>query len=75
MATVDLRGLSGGEPLRKTQEALSNLPSGSPVQVVGDDAENARIIKELLSEKGILYQEFKVDNSDWVLYFNIPVKP
>lgn len=71
MATVDLRGLSGGEPLQKTQQALSSLPSGSPVQVVGDDAENARIVKKLLSEKGILYQEFKVDNQDWVLYFNV----
>lgn len=70
MPTVDIRGLSGGEPLRKTQEALSALPSGSAVQVVGDDAENARIVKELLSQKGILYQEYKVDNSDWILYFN-----
>lgn len=71
MATVDIRGLSGEEPIQKTQKALSELPSGSAVQVVGDDAENARAVKELLSQKGILYQEYKVDNQDWVLYFNV----
>ena len=70
MATIDIRNLRGSEPLRKTQEALSLLPSGSAVQVVGDDAENARIVKELLSQRGILYQEFKGDNQDWILYFN-----